>query len=220
VIQRLLFKALALALCLLAAPLQSFAAPVVDVVDPITAVWRMQQLEFSLRTGRTLYSCDALRIKIARVLKVVGARDGIEVDLPCRSGGLTNSATAVITFAAPVEATPDTVRAITTYTTEMRLAARLKKVQLPTANDIDRFAAEWRPISLQKQRTLRLDAGDCILIRELAEQVFSKMSVRVDEQRFSCPVGGMTRVRPRIEVMALVSAPIESVAQATERLAP
>ena len=162
-IHRTLIKLMAIASCVLVlAPVQSIAAPAADVLDPVTAVWRVQQLEFNLRTGRTLYSCDGLRIKIARVLKVIGARDGIEVELPCRSGGLTNSATALITFSAPIEATLENVRAITTYTTEMQLAARLKKMRLPTANDIDRFAAEWRPISLQKQRALRLDAGDCI----------------------------------------------------------
>ena len=206
---------LAVSLCLLA----SAAATAVQASEPrgdITAIWRVQQLEFDYRGHRTLYSCEALERKIASVLTAVGASSGLKVQLPCRAGGLTNRAVAVITMAAPIEATPENVRAATTYSTEHLLVARLNKISLPTENDLGRFPAQWQTVALHKLRNI--DGGDCELLRALSTQVFPQLAVRA-ENRLSCPLASSARMHPKFVVTALVPAPDESVVYARQSTA-
>lgn len=200
-------KHIAFTACLLAGSMNVSAGVVAASAPPLEAVWRVQQIELNVRTGRILYSCDGLRAKITAILTAVGARDGLDVNLPCRTGGLTNNAIAMITLSFPIEATVDNVRDVTTYSTQAQLAARLNGIQLPTANDVQRFMAQRRAIALNKQRQLRLDAGDCALLRALTAQVFPQMDVRIDAGGFSCPHGSAGRIRPRLHVTALMPSP-------------
>jgi hypothetical protein len=170
---------------------------------PLEAIWQVHQVEMTLRSGQVFYSCDALSQKVAAILTEVGVREDVNVQLSCRGSAQTNDATAHITFAAPVPATAENVRRATTYSTETQLVARLNRIALPTANDIDRFPAEWQSVNLTRNRRLRLDAGDCALLRALATQVFPRLDVRI-EKPFSCPESLVAHIRPRVQVAALV----------------
>jgi hypothetical protein len=177
---------------------------------PVEAIWRVQQVEMTLHSGKIYYSCEALRAKIAAILTEIGARRDVNVRLSCQGYGLTNDAVALITVASPIEATEENVRKTTTYSTEMQLVARLNRLVLPTANDIDRFPAEWRSIALSRKRRLHIDASDCALLHALTTQVFPQLNVRV-EKRFSCAEGLTARPRPNLHVAALVPADAPSV---------
>jgi hypothetical protein len=205
-----------MAMCLMVSAGQVFATAALDAEppEPVIAIWKLQRVEFNYRSTSIYYSCDGLRQKITGIMKAVGARDGVNVDLRCRPGGLVNDASTLITLAIPIEATPENVTAATTYSTETQLAARLNKVQLPTANDIQRFPAEWRTVELNRKHHLNLSAGDCELLHALIDQVFPRLSVRVTKRRLNCSMGGGSRVRPILHVAALMPAPVVPMAYA------
>lgn len=206
-----------LVMMLLAVSGQSFAesdAP--DSSEPITAIWKQQRVTFHYRSNQIFYSCDGLKHKIASILKAVGARGEVDVELRCRPGSVTNSAATLITLRSPIEATPENVATATTYSPETQLVARLKNVQLPTANDLERFNAQWSTVMLNRARGLSIDAGDCELLHGLAKQVFPQMAVRIVRQGLACAQGVSSRVRPTLHVAALVPIPVVPLAFAPE----
>jgi hypothetical protein len=205
---RLIGKA-AISVCMLIFSGHGFAEQkaVDEAAQPMTSVWHLQKIEFNYRSTNIYYSCDGLRRKVVAIMKAIGARDDVSVDIRCRNGAITNDAMTMITLATPVEATPENVAALTTYSTETQLAARLNKVQLPTANDIDRFPADWRKVELNRTRGVKLDAGDCDLVDELIDQVFPRLPVRVLKKRISCSQGSVSRMGPTLQVAALMAAP-------------
>ena len=203
-----------IAMCLLMGAAQSFgsAATPASAGEPITAIWKVQRIEFIYRSTNIYYSCDGLRNKIMNIVTALGARENVSVDLRCRPGGIVNDAVTLITLASPVEATEVNVTEATTYSPETQLAARLKRVRLPTANDIHRFPAEWRLVQLNRDRRMNLEAGDCELLHGLIAQVFPHMSVRVEKQRLNCSLGSGSRVRPVLHVAALSPMPVVPMA--------
>jgi hypothetical protein len=181
---------------------------------PITAAWHLQQIEFNFRSTNIYYSCEGFRQKVVTIMKAIGARDDVSVDLRCRGGTLINNVVTIITVATPVEATPENVAALTTYSTEAQLAARLNNVQLPTASDIERFSAEWRKVDFNRTRRTKLDAGDCDLVDGLIEQVFPRLPVHVLKRRLSCSHGSANRMSLPLHVAALMAAPVIPMAYA------
>jgi hypothetical protein len=173
---------------------------------PMTAAWHLQRIEFNYRSTNIYYSCEGLRNKLVKIMTAIGAREDVRVDIRCRSGAVMNNAETMITVATPVEATPENVAALTTYSTEAQLAARLNTVKLPSANDIERFSAEWRTVELNRIRGAKLEAGDCDLLEGLIDQVFPHLPVRILKQRTSCSMGG--RLGPTLHVAALKAAPV------------
>lgn len=211
-------KRIAVSMCLLAICMEGMASSRESaVVAPVTAIWQPQQVQLTFRSPRVYYSCDGLKNKVRAILLAVGAREGLGVDLSCRAGALINNAMVTITLATPMEATPERVASLTSYSTEDRLVARVNNVQLPTANDIERFDAEWRPIALHRDRNVRLEGGDCRLLREISEQVFPRIGVRLEGRQFHCPDTGLTKIKPRAHVMALMRVPTVPVAYSVIR---
>lgn len=208
-----------IAMCLLVGAAPAFATAEVDPAnaEPLMAIWKVQRVEFNYRSMSVFYSCDGLRNKILGIMEAVGARNSV-VDLRCRPGGLTNDAYTLITMVTPIAATPENVTAATTYSSETQLTARLKKIQLPTANDIVQFPVEWREVQLNRVRSLGLAAGDCELLNGLINQVFPHMSLRIAKQRLNCTHGASTsRVRPVLHVAALMPVLAEPMAFAPAR---
>jgi hypothetical protein len=199
---------LAVAACLLALSIEaSTAATSDDNRLPVTAIWHVQSVPLNLHTLHTYYSCESLREKITKVLTALGAREDVYVDMGCDETTFTNRASAEITLATPIEATPENVAAATTYSSERQLVARVKGEQLPTANDLQRFDAEWRSVALHKQRKLGIDPADCDLLQALASQVFPRLGIRMEARKYTCPDHTFTRALPQIRVTALVAAP-------------
>ena len=208
-------KRIAVSMCLLAISTEGMASSTEsDATPPVTAIWRAQQVQLSFRSPRIYYSCDGLKNKIRAILIAVGAQEQLNVELPCRIGSLTNNAIVNITLATPIEATRENVAALTTYTTQDELVARVNNVHLPTANDIERFDAEWRPIALHKDRKVRIDGGDCQLLREVSEQLFPKIGVRLKDRELRCSDTGLTKIKPKLHVVALMRTPQLPVAYA------
>ncbi|HWK73423.1 MAG TPA: hypothetical protein VNQ81_04070 [Povalibacter sp.] len=174
-----------------------------STAEPIDAIWQVRQVDFAYASRNVYYSCGALQSKIKAIMKAVGARQGVTVSIDCREGQFVNSAVARLTVALPAEATEEAVRAATTFDTRAQLVARLQRIQLPTANDIERFPAAWQTISLTDGRKLRLEAGDCDLLLGIYQQVFPRLSIQPSGKGLRC-FGPSTRVRPQLQITALL----------------
>src|SRR5688572_21242333 len=116
----------------------------------VDAIWRQHHLAFDFHSFNVRYSCEGLQHKLSSILQAMGAHRDVEMNINCASGSLITSAQFMVSFKMPVAATEANVRAATTYTTEQQLVARLRSTQLPSANDLPCFSAEWRSISLAR----------------------------------------------------------------------
>lgn len=178
---------------------------------PIAAIWRVRQLDLDFYSVTTIYSCDALERKVAHILESVGARADIVVDAGCSGHRFVRHGTVKVTLAAPVAATPENVRRETTYDAREELVARLRRFSLPTSAEIERFPAAWQRVSLTRNRRARIEQGDCDLVAAMREQIFPELSVDVAREAYTCPAPA-TRIRPQVEVIALLPSKTTSLA--------
>ena len=170
----------------------------------IDAIWHIERVDFTYQSTTVRYECGALQRRIAEILHSVGAHARIGVELTCVRGDMVRHAGAHLTLAVPVAATAENVAAATDYDTRDELIARLRQEQLPSANDITRFPASWRTISLTRNPPLSLGPTDCDLLRVMRDQVFPRLRVRVVSSGLNCGGGSDTRIQPRIHVNALM----------------
>jgi hypothetical protein len=201
----LAIAALALAPCAVQRAQAHGTSDTVVTDETIDAIWRIQRVEFTYNSRDVYYACDALQDKIGRILRAVGAHERLHIELRC-VGRFTNHAHARVTLAVPAEATVENVIAATTFDSRTQLLARMRKVSLPTPEDIERFPARWQSVSLTRHRGLRLESGDCDLLLAMRKQVFPTMPVRISSEGLHCALGASTGVRPKLEVLALMPA--------------
>jgi hypothetical protein len=181
----------------------SAAAPAAP--DFVTAVWRQQSLEFAYQGTTTAYSCDTLQRRLEAILRSVGARNGVSVVMQ----RCIDQADAVvqIVMESPVEATAENIAAVTQHTSTSELVAKVRNETLPTPENIERFAAEWKAVSMSRDRALKLESGDCELVKQLRRDVFPHMSIRIVRDNLRCSVAFGNLGQPQLSVAALVAAP-------------
>jgi hypothetical protein len=93
---------------------------------------------------------------------------------------------------------------LTTYSAEQQLVARVRGDLLPSAADLERFPASWETVSFSRNRTMRLDPGDCELVEQLRRAILPRLSVQIVDDNVRCsPFGNMRP--PRLTVRALVA---------------
>lgn len=178
-------------------------APTQD--DTIQAIWRIHRVDFVYHSPDVYYDCEALQAKIADILRAVGAHRHVQVAMHCTGGQMVNYAHASVTVALPEEATQANVKAATTFDTRAQMVAQLRKLSLPTPADIERFPARWQTVRLSHQHRVDVGAGDCDLLRDMHRQVFPKLPVHIIRHNTSCTPGAATRIRPKLEVVALIA---------------
>lgn len=180
--------------------------PASRALQIVEAVWKVQSLSFAYSGYATVYSCDALLDKVRVILQGLGARDSLRI----RSLGCTDMVThgrMEITLESPVEATPENIAAITTYDSKQELVARVRSEELVRAEDVQRFPATWKTVSMTRERSLKLGPSDCELVEQLRRDVLPRMSIRVEYDRLRCsPVFGNIG-QPQLRVAALVALP-------------
>ena len=177
----------------------------VESSETVDAIWRFQSFPFEYRSTNTYYNCDSLVRKVRAILKAVGAHHSVVVETRCE-GGPANRISARIALATPVVASEENIRAATTFDSQDQLVARLRNLTLPTANDIERFPANWQKISLARAiRDMSITQSDCDLLRGMNEQVFPRIAVRVQGRKLMCG-SYSTNVRANVQVEALVPA--------------
>jgi hypothetical protein len=183
-----------------------------DADESVEAIWRAQVLDLSYTSSSYYYACDALKAKIGAILRAVGAHKSVKVVMGCKDRSLVKTAFARILVTTPVEATEERIVAATTFTERDHLAARVRGEALPTAADLERFPATWQEVSLSTRAPLRLEANDCDLLRDMSEQLFPKLGIRMQE-RIRC-IDTATHMKPEARVRALVPVSPSVVAEA------
>lgn len=171
----------------------------------IDAVWKPQSVMFDFRSEGRLYPCDVLEHKIKIILHRLGAHDRLQLrSQGCRDLGGRARFEALLE--SPIEATTDNVRELTRYDSEDELIARIRGEQLPSAVEMQRFAATWESISFRSGSKLDIDAGDCALVQQLRKQIMTKMSIQVtrDIAGVDCAQELSGISGPRLTVVALV----------------
>ncbi|PZN30569.1 MAG: hypothetical protein DIU71_11925 [Proteobacteria bacterium] len=210
-VRRLCLAAVALYCCIACQGNTTVGDPATST--PVEAIWSVQELDFHFQATHAYYTCGGLTDKIQRILLAVGARPNLSVRMHCPASPLITSAHVRIVLTTPVRATAENVRKATTFDSRERLAARLLKVRLPTAADLEHFPAEWRDVAFSRGDLVRLEPGDCELMTQLREQVFTKLALRMSERPPRCATTG-TRILPDYRVVALMPARRTSVASA------
>jgi hypothetical protein len=172
----------------------------------VQAIWRVQELRLTFFSTTVHYTCGALKAKVAAVLMLLGARETPLIHIAnCTSDrGLMNAASMRITIRVPAAADESSVRAATALGSRERLVARIRGESLPTEADLEYFPATWRWMALYRHPQLRLTPGDCELLRAMRDQLLPALAVRVVRDGLHCASG--TRIRPQLEVEALLSA--------------
>jgi hypothetical protein len=190
----------------LAALLSSaFAAAETTSDAGVDAVWKPQRLAFEYRGYSTVYSCRSLKRKLHDILLSIGAREDLRVSgYACDEQG--SVASFEISFHSPVEATPENVRALTSYDSQDELIARTRGETLPSAQDLPRFPAVWKTVSFARDRELKLQPGDCELMEAVRRQILPRLSVRIVADRIRCSSAFGNIGPPRLTVTALVPA--------------
>lgn len=85
------------------------------------------------------------------------------------------------------------------------MLAKLHGTPLPSSDTIERFPAEWKTISMSRDRELNLDASDCELVKQLRRDVFPKLSIRVVYDNLRCSTAYQSLGQPQLSVAALVA---------------
>ena len=144
--------------------------------------------------------------KCASILQILGARETLQI----RSWGCTDMVThgrMDITLESPVEATPENIQALTTYDSTQELVARMRNEHLDSAEDVQRFPATWKTVSMSRERQLKLGPSDCELVEQLSRDVLPRMSIRVEHDRLRCSAVFGNIGQPQLRVAALVALP-------------
>lgn len=172
--------------------------------DTVAAVWKAQQMNFEYRGYSTTYSCQSLEDKLEVILRSVGAREDLQL-----RGYACNEEIGVARFQvllqSPVVATEANIRELTTHDTQDELVARIHGEKLATPEDLHRFDAVWKTVSFARDRDMRLERGDCELVKQLRRQILPRMSVQVVKDNIRCS-SSMGNSPPRLIVSALVPA--------------
>lgn len=172
--------------------------------DTIDAVWKPHRVVFVYRGHTTKYTCGGLKRKLAAILKSLGAHDSVVFErTDCVPG---EGIRLYVRFMSPVEATDANVRALTTYTSEELLAARVRGTRLPTAEDLVRFPAVWQQVSFARDRRLRMTPSDCELVESIRRQILPRLTASVTSNRLICMPGTLGISPPRLVVNTLVAA--------------
>ncbi|MGH8240008.1 MAG: hypothetical protein ACREXP_23755 [Steroidobacteraceae bacterium] len=172
----------------------------------VEAVWKVQSLSFAYSGYATAYSCNALLDKVSEILQSLGARDTLRI----RSVGCTDMVThgrMEITLESPVAATPENVASVTTYDSTQQLVARMRNEKLDGAEDVHRFPATWKTVSMSRDRQLKIGPSDCELVEQLRRDVLPRMSIHVEYDRLRCSAVFGNIGQPQLRVAALVALP-------------
>jgi hypothetical protein len=166
------------------------------------AIWKTHRVIFQYGSRSTAYSCKGLADKLSAILRRVGAHQDLRIlATACdESAGL---ARLEVLFRSPVPATPANLTEATDHDATELLTARLRGERLATAEDVERFEAQWETISLGRDRKLKLVPSDCDLLRQMTSELFSRMSINVTKRNARCSALGNFHP-PHLTVAALV----------------
>jgi hypothetical protein len=177
-----------------------------EVVQPVKAVWQVQEIYLSYFGFTSYYSCDALRDKVQIAILQLGAYEGslvtaagcTELVGPERMPGTR------IVLVTPIAATPEAVAAMAKDTKRAELIAKLQK-KGGAALDTGEFDAVRKVVVLNTKQGATVSAdGDCELLEHIRNQVVKKMDARVVKDDLGCTPHQGTVGNRKLQVEVLV----------------
>lgn len=204
--------------------------------ESTTAVWKVRELSFMYRSNHVLRSCHDLQHRVAVLLRAIGARDDMQVQvrnchhyvMPTRTNRAFDSpadrfrgqseeqeqiADFWIRVMLPVEVTPQVLEEIERDKSRRELVSRVTGNAAAMLNDPVPFPAARQPITLSSQ-TIGLEPEDCELLDQM-RSVFREVGVRIVSRSLNCGRYHVSRIPPKMEVEALVGVPIGATALPT-----
>lgn len=194
-------RILGVLLCLAVAPLAR--------AEPHSAAWKMQDVRFVYRGTLTIYDCEILGSKVRQILDAVGAHESTRVQtescnvLQPTGGAPAQVVSMRIHLTAPALATAELAAEQASAAARNELLKRLGAQPLA----LDEFPAAWIERDLSNMRGLKITAGDCELLRQVHEQLLSRLAVRVLRSDRSCSSSPHRLRRPVLKVLALMPLP-------------
>jgi hypothetical protein len=177
---------------------------------PVQAVWVEHEASFTYFGQTAFYSCDGLRDKVRYLLQQVGARtDDLKVRVSCMQpgGGVEVMPHVRVSARLPAEATPELLQQ-RAHDPRRELVARVRG-EGDTAEAVTaQFPAVARIVEFDGRRGSRIEDGDCELLEQMVQRVFTPMGITVaDGSRLSCLRHQVSFGSVRLRLATLQKAP-------------
>jgi hypothetical protein len=194
------------------------------------AVWKLREAGFSYRSSVAIYSCSALRDRVASILRAVGARDDLDVRVTScdtfvvpseesksawgiPSDRLLNRRTdrgqladVRVRLMMPTEVTPEVLAEINKDKSRRELVSRVTGNPAAMLNDPIVFAAQWQSVTLSHD-SIGLEPEECELLDQMSASVLRQLGVRVVRRSSMCDRNRVSRIPPKLTVEALMGIP-------------
>lgn len=181
----------------------------------VTAMWKVQRIDFPYQGFTAAYECRSLEDKVARILKTLGAHaDTRVIATGCEFDRVSRSLFLRVTTATPVEATDEYKQELAKDKSRQELIARFGG---KNRINMEEFPAVWKRVELSRDRKLDLAPGDCELLEVLRDRVFPKMAIKVVEDGVRCTPYQPGFSTPPLTVDVLVRAPSPDEKQPDEK---
>ena len=176
-------------------PLAAFAE---QSAPSAQAKWRAQEIRYTYNGISNAYNCDSAERRLRDILLALGAHEQTRVKARgCEPRGVATSFFITITTATPLPLGSASAGASNGPEQRALLAALDLKPD-------ETFVAELKVIDLSQQRQLKLQPGDCELLRGLRNNVLPQLSMKVVRDDINCNSNGVGRQRSGLTVAALV----------------
>jgi hypothetical protein len=196
--------------------------------DEVAAVFKAHELRFVYRSLVNPLDCSRLRNHVAGILRAMGARDDIKVQVtncalflspeedrdwdgwdrasPLDRFGSSRERMQLsnvrVELMFPVEATPAVLAEIDKDKSRRELVSRVTGNPLAALDDPAIFAAQRREVTLSRG-TIRLGPEDCELLEQMIPTVFRRLDVKVIKRQLSCDPYAQSRFAPKVVVETL-----------------
>jgi hypothetical protein len=175
------------------------------------AFWRVQDIKFVYNGHTSLYGCVELRHKVFTVLAELGAHVSTSIEMMschiARSELPLQLATFQLRVVSPALATNEIKNESRNLESRRVLLGKIGA----SVEEGEAFPADWRELDIARMRAAKFGSEDCELLRQLREQVLSKLAVRVIAHDRNCSIQRLRR--PRLEVAVLVPVSAEKIGQ-------
>lgn len=191
------------------------------------AVFKVREVDFLYRSSVAIYSCSALRDRVATILRAVGARDNVEVrvsgceefivpteesvntrQIPAdrfrnQRPGREQLTDVRVRLMIPIEVTPQVLTELERDKSRRELVSRVTGNPAAMLDEPIVFWAQWQPVTLSRD-SIGLEPAECELLDQMSTSVFPQLDVRVVRRGSSCNRNQVSRISPRLTVEALI----------------
>lgn len=192
------------------------------------AVWKRKEVDFLYRSSLALYSCGALKDRVASIMRAIGARQDVQVRVdncrevippleepmsrwegPSSSDILDNRRRAMeqithvrVSAYMPTELTPEVLKEIDKDRSRRELISRVTGDPAARSNDPVVFPAKVQSVTLSR-KTVGFEPVECELVDQISTAL-KRIDVRVVQRSANCDRRNLSRIPPQLTVEALM----------------